>query len=132
MSEISLEQLVDELVSLNNEKLARRVVETSDVQWCLSELQDMLADDVVIERWVKPTVRLPINPGEPYGRRYVVAANSITTFLAMFEHFAADGHNVLRWKWWDGAAYDGPPIVAWIPLPDAPKDMEKWLYGKRV
>lgn len=64
MSEISLKQLVDELVSLNDENLARRVIETSDVQWCLSELQDILADDVVIERWVKPTVRLPINPGE--------------------------------------------------------------------
>ena len=45
MSEISLEQLVDELVSLNDENLARRVVESSDVQWCLSELQDILAAD---------------------------------------------------------------------------------------
>ena len=46
MSEISLEQLVDELVSLNDENLARRVVESGDVQWCLSELQDILAADV--------------------------------------------------------------------------------------
>lgn len=44
MNEVSLEQLVDELVSLNDENLARRVVESSDVQWCLSELQDMLKE----------------------------------------------------------------------------------------
>lgn len=46
MSKVSLKQLVDELVPLNDENLVRRVIETSDVQWCLDELQDMLADDV--------------------------------------------------------------------------------------
>lgn len=44
MSECGLKQLVDELVSLNDENLARRVVDNSDVQWCLSELQDMLKE----------------------------------------------------------------------------------------
>lgn len=54
MSEISLEQLVDELVSLSDENLARRVIETSDVQWCLSELQDILAADVAPSpQWIK-------------------------------------------------------------------------------
>lgn len=62
MSEISLEQLVDELVSLNDENLARRVIETSDVQWCLSELQDILADDVVIERWENRQYDFPSTP----------------------------------------------------------------------
>lgn len=47
MCVVDLKQLVDELVSLNDENLARRVVDSSDVQWCLSELQDMLSDDVV-------------------------------------------------------------------------------------
>lgn len=47
MCGVSLKQLVDELVSLNDENLARRVVESSDVQWCLSELQDMLEVDAV-------------------------------------------------------------------------------------
>lgn len=32
MSEVSLKQLVDDLASLNDENLARRVMETSDVQ----------------------------------------------------------------------------------------------------
>lgn len=47
MCAVTLKQLVDELVSLNDENLARRVVESSDVQWCLSELQDMLEVDAV-------------------------------------------------------------------------------------
>ena len=47
MSEISLYQLVCELVSLTDENLARRVVESSDVQWCLGELQDMLIQEML-------------------------------------------------------------------------------------
>lgn len=41
-----LKTLVDELVSLNDDNLAQRVIANSDVQWCLSELQDMLAADM--------------------------------------------------------------------------------------
>lgn len=43
----SIEQLVDELRELRDEELARRVLETSDVEWCLSELYDYLREDVV-------------------------------------------------------------------------------------
>lgn len=43
----TLSDLVNELVSLNDEKLAQRVINNSDVQWCLSELQDILTADVV-------------------------------------------------------------------------------------
>lgn len=39
---MSLKTLVDELVSLNEDELARRVIDDSDVQCCLSKLQDML------------------------------------------------------------------------------------------
>lgn len=41
-----LKQLVDNLVALNDDDLAQRVRADSDVQWCLSELQDILAADV--------------------------------------------------------------------------------------
>ena len=47
VNECGLKQLVDELVSLNDENLAQRVIKNNDVQWCLSELQDILAADVV-------------------------------------------------------------------------------------
>lgn len=42
-----LKQLVDELVFLNDDNLAQRVIDNNDVQWCLSELQDILSADVV-------------------------------------------------------------------------------------
>lgn len=36
--------LVRELNTLNDDNLADRVIENSDVQWCLSELQDILEE----------------------------------------------------------------------------------------
>ena len=39
--------LVKELLTLNDENLAERVIKDSDVQWCLSELYDILQSDVV-------------------------------------------------------------------------------------
>lgn len=50
-----LAELVDELMSLNDDNLAQRVIDNSDVQWCLSELHDILAADVapvVHGQWV--------------------------------------------------------------------------------
>lgn len=42
-----LKDLVSELMSLNDENLVQRVINNHDVQWCLSELYDILAADVV-------------------------------------------------------------------------------------
>lgn len=41
-----LKDLVDELCSLNDENLAQRVLAGGDVQWCLSELSDILEADI--------------------------------------------------------------------------------------
>ena len=41
-----LKALVDALVILNDDNLAQTVIYNNDVQWCLSELQDMLAADM--------------------------------------------------------------------------------------
>lgn len=41
-----LKKLVGELLSLNAENLAQRCLDNSDVEWCLSELKDMLAADM--------------------------------------------------------------------------------------
>ena len=46
-----LKALVDALLILNDDNLAQTVIDNNDVQWCLSELQDMLAADM------KPVVR---------------------------------------------------------------------------
>ena len=42
-----LKDLVNELMSLDYENLSKRVINDNDVQWCLSELYDMLAVDLV-------------------------------------------------------------------------------------
>lgn len=40
--ERKLIDLVDELLSLNDDNLSERVILNNDVQWCLSELYDIL------------------------------------------------------------------------------------------
>ena len=45
-TEKSLKELADELLNLTPESLAIRVINDSDVEWCLSELSDILAADV--------------------------------------------------------------------------------------
>ena len=42
---MALADLVRELCSLNDDNLAERVIKDSDVQWCLSELLDILEQD---------------------------------------------------------------------------------------
>ena len=41
-----LKDLVGELLSLNAENLAQRCIDNTDVEWCLSELMDMLTADM--------------------------------------------------------------------------------------
>lgn len=51
-----LKDLAEELMTLNDEHLAQRVIDDSDVQWCLSELYDILSADVapvVHGRWME-------------------------------------------------------------------------------
>lgn len=40
--ERKLIDVVDDLLSLNDDNLAERVILNNDVQWCLSELYDIL------------------------------------------------------------------------------------------
>lgn len=42
MKKQSLIELVEELLSLNDANLADRVLQSNDVQWCLSELSDYI------------------------------------------------------------------------------------------
>ena len=120
MSEYGLKQLVDELVSLNDENLARRVIETSDVQRCLSELQDMLANDVVVMPWIKVSDRMPLEPeGENAEVRCIVSFKTSTMPLT-YERRKVRGKVVTRWLWndWGPIFHGDDMIVAWMPLPD--------------
>ena len=51
----SLLDLVRELNTLNDDNLADRVISNNDVQWCLSELQDILEAE-------QPTITPPNEP----------------------------------------------------------------------
>lgn len=118
VNECGLKQLVDELVSLNDENLAQRVIANSDVQWCLSELQDILDADVAPSpQWIKCKDKLP-----PF----------VEDVLLFFDSSMAVGY--LREKHgsettWDIIDESGCGIGAhskplyWMPLPDAPKDV---------
>ena len=58
--------LVRELNTLNDDNLADRVIENNDVQWCLSELQDILEEMPTLtppNEWVSVEEKLP-EPGE--------------------------------------------------------------------
>ena len=48
----TLLDLVRELNTLNDDNLAERVIKDSDVQWCLSELQDILDEAGELEERV--------------------------------------------------------------------------------
>lgn len=57
---MELIDLVRELLSLNDDNLAERVIKDSDVQWCLSELYDFLEADaalVVHGRWIENGIK---------------------------------------------------------------------------
>ena len=56
--------LVRELNTLNDDNLADRVIENNDVQWCLSELQDILEEMPTLtpqNEWVNVENALPPN-----------------------------------------------------------------------
>lgn len=67
MEEATLQGLVAELLELNDDNLAKRVIETNDVQWCLSELYDILDADIQEVVRCKDCIsyRLNTNSGKP-------------------------------------------------------------------
>ena len=60
--------LVRELNTLNDDNLADRVIENSDVQWCLSELQDILEEMPTL---TPPNEALPVLVNDEPGREYI-------------------------------------------------------------
>ena len=97
--------LVRELNTLNDDNLADRVIENSDVQRCLSELQDILEDAPTLtppNEWASVEEGLP-EPGER-----VLAANGSFVGEA---YMASNG----AWMRHDGFPWE---VDAWMPMPD--------------
>ena len=105
----SLLDLVRELNTLNDDNLADRVITNSDVQWCLSELQDILeAEQPTLtppNEWVSVEERLP----EP---TYCVLVYT-TDFSIEVDAIGSDG------EW---ISYE---VTHWMPLPAPPEEGEK-------
>ncbi len=105
--------LVRELNTLNDDNLVDRVIENSDVQWCLSELQDILEE--------MPTLTPPNEPltldelremdGEP---AYIPETNcwvlvTKNPFVPLFTW--PDGEQCSAYDWYEqvGPVYRRPP-----------------------
>ena len=116
--------LVRELNTLNDDNLADRVIANSDVQWCLSELQDILEEMPTLtppNEWVSVEVRLPELPDE--ARCWVLVLgcrqNSKYGVPMFYERAVIRGKTVERWKnMWDRIETKLPDY--WMPLPAPP------------
>ena len=109
--------LVRELNTLNDDNLADRVIENNDVQWCLSELQDILEEMPTLtppNEWVSVDERLP-EPGE--------------RVLATDCGFVGEFYINKRGKWQRYNVNCSELLMAldilyWMPLPKSPKEDE--------
>ena len=109
--------LVRELNTLNDDNLADRVIENSDVQWCLSELQDILEEAPTLtpqNEWVSVEERLP---------------EHLKDVLALY------GNGRIDIDWVDGSGdfkfgslFDG--VTHWMPLPAPPEGPSDWDFSE--
>ena len=107
--------LVRELNTLNDDNLADRVIENSDVQWCLSELQDILEEMPTLtppNEWVSVEDRLP-----EVGQEVLVYWRNTSQKAEHFELTHYDGDH---WFLLDNTERPWIVVVAWMPLPAPP------------
>ena len=110
--------LVRELNTLNDDSLAERVIKDSDVQWCLSELQDILEAGTTTltppNEWVSVDEKLP-EPGE---RVLATDCGFVGEFYinerGQWQRYNVNCHALLM-------ALD---ILYWMPLPAPPEKEE--------
>ena len=103
--------LVRELNALNDDNLAERVIKDSDVQWCLSELQDILEAKTPtltsLNEWVSVEDAIPA-PGE--------------RVLATDGTFAGEAYRTSANTWYRHAGFQWRDclqsiVTHWMPLP---------------
>ena len=82
----SLLDLVRELNTLNDDNLADRVITNSDVQWCLSELQDILEAE-------QPTLT---PPNEPLTLEQLREMKDKPAYLKVFDPLLESGWHIIK------------------------------------
>lgn len=125
--------LVRELNTLNDDNLADRVIENSDVQWCLSELQDILEEMPTLTQpneWVSVEERLPEDEARQYIKDDLGGIGYLYPCLLTYKSLNTERIHVVRFyydiiqKWF---VNNGEELcekgrcIAWMPLP-APYD----------
>ena len=125
--------LVRELNTLNDDNLADRVIENNDVQWCLSELQDILEEMPTLTQpneWVSVEERLPEDEARQYIKDELDGIGYLYPCLLTYKSPNTERIHVVRFyydiiqKWF---VNNGEELcekgrcIAWMPLP-APYD----------
>ena len=106
--------LVRELNTLNDDNLADRVIENSDVQWCLSELQDILEEMPTL---TPPNEWVSVEDAVPDSGERVLATDGI--FVGEAYRTSADSwHRHTGFPWRDGVT--GRTVKYWMLLPAPP------------
>ena len=121
--------LVRELNTLNDDNLADRVIENSDVQWCLSELQDILEEMPTLtppNEWVSVEERLPeYNPGTGAKSYWVAKKDNAGNWQMKIAQYCdygyamtMDAETEVTWRDWDFTKIAN--VTHWMPLPAPP------------
>ena len=125
--------LVRELNTLNDDNLADRVIENSDVQWCLSELQDILEEMPTLtppNEWISVEDRLPEDEARQYIEDELDGIGYLYPCLLTYKSPNTERIHVVRFyydiiqKWFvnNGERLcEKGRCIAWMPLP-APYD----------
>lgn len=126
--------LVRELNTLNDDSLAERVIKDSDVQWCLSELQDILEAGTTAltppNEWVSVEERLPEDEARQYIEDVLDGIGYLYPCLLTYKSPNTERIHVVRFyydiiqKWFvdNGEELcEKGRCIAWMPLP-APYD----------
>ena len=124
--------LVRELNTLNDDNLADRVIANSDVQWCLSELQDILEEMPTLtppNEWVSVEKRLPEDEARQYIKDELDGIGYLYPCLLTYKSPNTERIHVVRFyydiiqKWF---VNNGEELcekgrcIAWMPLPAPP------------
>ena len=106
---VAMIDLVRELCSLNDDNLAERVIKDSDVQWCLSELLDILEQE---EKQNEPLTLEELREmnGEPVWVKRLKGLSVCDTDWAVVEFRLEPDvkHYEIR-VWWPGSEYEDTP-----------------------
>ena len=121
--------LVRELNTLNDDNLADRVIANSDVQWCLSELQDILEEMSTLtppNEWVAVEERLPeYNPGTGAKSYWVAKKDNAGNWQMKIAQYCdygyamtMDAETEVTWRDWDFTKIVN--VTHWMLLPAPP------------